>query len=44
MMYALGATTLETSGLRAKPYAAAPRAVAVSASEGRAMTLMRELN
>ena len=41
MMYARGAMTLDTSGLRASPYWAAPRAVAVSASEGRAITLMR---
>ena len=36
--------TLDTRGRRAKPYAAAPRNVAVSASGGRAMTLIRELN
>ena len=42
--YDRGAMTLATRGRRAKPYAAAPRNVAVSASGGRAMTLIRELN
>lgn len=43
-MYDRGATTEDTSGRRARPYCAAPRAVAVSASEGRAMTLTRPPN
>jgi hypothetical protein len=42
--YERGAMTLDTRGRRAKPYAAAPRNVAVPASGGRAMTLIRELN
>lgn len=33
---------LETNGRLARPYCAAPRRVAVSASEGRAMMLIRE--
>ena len=44
IIYARGAMTVDTKGLRANPYCAAPRAVAVSASEGRAITLMREPN
>ena len=36
--------TDDTRGRRAKPYVAAPRNVAVSASGGRAMTLIREPN
>lgn len=44
MRYDRGAITLETSGLRARPYCAAPRHVAVSASEGRAITLILEPN
>lgn len=43
-MYDRGAMTLETSGLRASPYCAAPLQVAVSASDGRAITFIRELN
>lgn len=42
--YERGAMTLDTRGRRARPYAAAPRNVAVSASGGRAMTLIREPN
>ena len=42
--YERGAITVDTRGRRARPYAAAPRSVAVSASGGRAMTLIRELN
>ncbi len=42
MIYDFGAMTDETRGRRARPYWAAPRQVAVSASEGRAMTLIRE--
>lgn len=38
MMYDLGAMTLETKGRRDKPYRAAPRRVAVSASAGLAIT------
>ena len=41
IMYDRGATTDDTRGRRARPYCAAPRAVAVSASEGRAMTFTR---
>jgi hypothetical protein len=43
-MYDRGAMTLDTSGRRAKPYSAAPRSVAVSASAGLAMTLIRDEN
>lgn len=42
--YERGAMTDDTRGRRAKPYAAAPRNVAVSASGGRAITLIREPN
>ena len=44
IIYALGAMTLATRGRRDRPYWAAPRSVAVSASGGRAMTRTRELN
>lgn len=44
MMYDRGAITLETNGVRAKPYRAAPRSVAVSASAGLAITRMRDEN
>ena len=43
-MYDCGAMPLETSDRRARPYCAAPRTVAVSQSEGRAITLIREPN
>ena len=42
--YERGAMTLDTRGRRAKLYAAAPCNVAVSASGGRAMTLIQKLN
>lgn len=44
MIYDRGAMTLDTRDLLAKPYCAAPRSVAVSASVGLAMTLIREEN
>lgn len=44
MIYDRGAITLETKGLRAKPYRAAPRRVAVSESAGLAITRIREEN
>jgi len=44
MRYDRGAITLETKGVRAKPYRAAPRRVAVSASAGLAITRILVLN
>jgi hypothetical protein len=44
MIYDLGAMTLATNVVRDRPYRAAPRRVAVSASAGLAMTRMREEN
>jgi len=40
MMYARGTITVATIALRESPYCAAPRTVAVSASGGRAITLI----
>ena len=39
-MYARGTITVDTIVLRDSPYCAPPRTVAVSASEGRAITLI----
>ena len=44
MIYERGAMTLDTNGRRANPYCAAPRQVAVSASDGRAITFIRDPN